>query len=176
MRPPKSLKWLLRVVRAVYKARGALAIELLGAGSFDDMQWWSLAYANAGLLLSNREMVASAAAVFDHVWAHAYDNTSCGGGVWWSSRRSYKNAVTNELALANAATLHRATNESRYLALAKAQWAWFNSSGPAVPLVASVSWGGGEGRGGGAAPLPDSSQMRLSVELQKLGASRPATE
>eukprot|EP01052_Picozoa_sp_SAG31_P008129 SAG31_NODE_403_length_16150_cov_12.566588_4_plen_367_part_00 len=45
----------------------------------------------------------------------------------------------------------------------------FNSSGPMVPQIASVSWGGGEGGGAGATPSLNSSQMRLSVEFQKLG-------
>lgn len=32
------------VIRGIFRARGAAAIELLGIGSYDDMQWWSLAY------------------------------------------------------------------------------------------------------------------------------------
>ena len=35
----------------VFRARGTLKIELLGIGSYDDMQWGSLAYASAGLQL-----------------------------------------------------------------------------------------------------------------------------
>jgi predicted alpha-1,6-mannanase (GH76 family) len=49
--------------------------------------------------------------------------------VWWSSKRHYKNAITNELAVSNAAVLHKATGEQRYLDQALAQWSWFNSSG-----------------------------------------------
>jgi predicted alpha-1,6-mannanase (GH76 family) len=41
---------------------------------------------------------------FDYV-AQAWDDT-CGGGVWWSQARSYKNAITNELFLMGASTLH----------------------------------------------------------------------
>ena len=119
------------VIRGIFKARGTISIELLGLGSYDDMQWWSLAYANAGALLNDTAMVSSASAVFDHVWAKAYSNSSkeCGGGVWWSSKRHYKNAITNELAISIAAVLHKATGEQRYLDLALAQWAWFQSSG-----------------------------------------------
>eukprot|EP01051_Picozoa_sp_SAG22_P022033 SAG22_NODE_5114_length_1083_cov_0.985772_1_plen_274_part_01 len=119
------------VIRGIFKARGTLKIELLGIGSYDDMQWWSLAYANAGVLLKDQAMVSSASVVFDHVWSKAYSNSSkeCGGGLWWSSKRHYKNAITNELAVANAAVLHKATGERRYLDQALAQWSWFNSSG-----------------------------------------------
>ena len=50
-------------------------------------------------------------------------------------------------------------------------WAvdWFNSSGYGVPQVASVSWGGSEGGGHANTPAENSTQMRLNVELQKLG-------
>ena len=40
-----------------------------------------------------------------------------------------KNAITNELAISNAAVLHKATGEQRYLELALSQWSWFKSSG-----------------------------------------------
>ena len=119
------------VIRGIFKARGTLKIELLGIGSYDDMQWWSLAYANAGVLLKDSAMVSSASAVFDHVWGKAYSNSSkeCNGGLWWSSKRHYKNAITNELAVATAAVLHKATGEQRYLEQALAQWHWFENSG-----------------------------------------------
>ena len=119
------------IIRGIFKARGTFKIELLGIGSYDDMQWWSLAYANAGVLLKDSAMVSSASAIFDHVWKEAYSNSSkeCSGGVWWSSKRHYKNAITNELAVSNAAVLHKATGEQRYLDQALAQWSWFNSSG-----------------------------------------------
>jgi hypothetical protein len=77
------------VIRAVFKARGTAAIELLGAGSYDDMQWWSLAYANAGLVLNDTSMVATASKIFTHVLEKASDNSTCSGGVFWSDKRSY---------------------------------------------------------------------------------------
>jgi predicted alpha-1,6-mannanase (GH76 family) len=87
--------------------------------------------ANAGVLLQDKEMVMSAAQIFDHVWAKAFSNSSkeCSGGVWWSNKRTYKNAVTNELVVANAAVLANATGDKRYLQRALAQWRWFNQSG-----------------------------------------------
>eukprot|EP01046_Picozoa_sp_COSAG06_P004069 COSAG06_NODE_166_length_21548_cov_13.568651_5_plen_259_part_00 len=50
------------------------------------------------------------------------------------------------------------------------EWAldWFAEDSEAgSPDIATVSWGGGEGKG--AAPTNSSNQMRLNVELQKLG-------
>jgi predicted alpha-1,6-mannanase (GH76 family) len=44
-------------------------------------------------------------------------------------RSRYKNACTNELVVANAAVLHRATGQPRYLQQAITQWQWFNRSG-----------------------------------------------
>ena len=32
------------IIRDIFRLRGTAAIELLGIGSYDDMQWWSLAY------------------------------------------------------------------------------------------------------------------------------------
>ena len=130
--PPPLPRPIASVLGAgVFRARGTLKIELLGIGSYDDMQWWSLAYASAGLQLHDQPMIESASAIFDHVWQKAYSNSSkeCGGGVWWSKKRTYKNAVTNELAIANAALLHKATGKASYLQQALDQWRWFNASG-----------------------------------------------
>ena len=84
--------------------------------------------------------MVSAAQIFDHVWAEAYSNSSkeCNGGVWWSKKRAYKNAVTNELAIANAALLANATGEERYLHQALAQWRWFNQSGMINPKTGAI--------------------------------------
>ncbi len=60
------------------------------------------------------------------------DNT-CGGGIWWSKDRNYKNAIANELYLAVAASLANrvssADSRTRYRNTATQQWAWFRASG-----------------------------------------------
>jgi predicted alpha-1,6-mannanase (GH76 family) len=62
----------------------------------------------------------------------AWDGT-CGGGLWWSTQRSYKNAITNGLFLLAAARLHRlAPDESAqrgYRVWAARAWQWFDASG-----------------------------------------------
>jgi hypothetical protein len=54
------------------------------------------------------------------VISQALDNITCGGGLFWSHDKSgfhYKNAVTNELAIANAIMLHPLIPEdTHYLA------------------------------------------------------------
>ena len=111
-------------------------VELEGVGSFDDMQWWSLMYLSAARLLGGKgtqegtAFLSDGQKIFDHVWAEASDNKTCGGGVYWSSKRGYKNAITNELAIANAALLHHLIpGDTVYLARAELQWQWLNHSG-----------------------------------------------
>ena len=115
------------VATMVHERRPPVIIELLGVGSYDDMQWWSLAYLEAGVAFDDDALIASGRKIFDYVWNKAYDATTCGGGLWWSARRSYKNAITNELALANAALLAR--RDASYVGKAVAQWQWFEASG-----------------------------------------------
>ncbi len=127
------------IVRDCHDTRSAEVVKLLGAGSFDDMLWWSLAYAEAARTLSNASgFQATAASIFEHVWkASTTDNQTCGGGVWWSAARTYKNAITNELAIATAASLHLLTGAatSTYLSRALALWEWLSASGMRSPAL-----------------------------------------
>lgn len=64
---------------------------------------------------------------------NAWDRT-CGGGLWWSYARQYKNAITNELFFAMAAKLHRlqpsgVVQEWTYRTWAIETWEWFLGSG-----------------------------------------------
>eukprot|EP01048_Picozoa_sp_COSAG05_P026518 COSAG05_NODE_7281_length_833_cov_1.297003_1_plen_117_part_00 len=49
-------------------------------------------------------------------------SAACGGGIWWSTKHSYRNAIANELFLVTAAKLGRRDWASK-------QWRWFNASG-----------------------------------------------
>ena len=64
--------------------------------------------------------------------ANGWDST-CGGGIWWSKDRNYKNAIANELSLSVAAHLAARTsdpvNRAQYLAWAHKEWDWFANSG-----------------------------------------------
>ena len=54
---------------------------------------------------------------------------TCSPGLWWTKDQSYKNAITNQLALQGASKLYYATGNTTYLTQAKMVWSWFKSSG-----------------------------------------------
>jgi predicted alpha-1,6-mannanase (GH76 family) len=58
-------------------------------------------------------------------------DSACGGGIWWNTSRTYKNAIANELFLSVAAKLaNRAgTSAPQYLTWAQQEWTWFRASG-----------------------------------------------
>ncbi len=65
--------------------------------------------------------------------AAAWDTTTCGGGIWWSREKKYKNAIANELFLSVGAALANRTADpaqrAQYLAWAGKEWRWFRDSG-----------------------------------------------
>ncbi|KAJ8481984.1 hypothetical protein ONZ45_g15112 [Pleurotus djamor] len=70
----------------------------------------------------------SAAKIYDII-ANQWDD-HCGGGVWWSSARDYKNAITNELFLLTSASGYiRNRQLTGYLDNAKKTWTWLSNSG-----------------------------------------------
>lgn len=96
---------------------------------YDDEGWWAL-----GLLHSydvNRDpgFLDMAQHIFEDMKAGT-DGT-CGGGIWWSKDRNYKNAIANELYLSVAASLANRVpdKKSYYLDIAKSEWTWFRNSG-----------------------------------------------
>lgn len=99
------------------------------SGSNDDVGWWGLASLRAFDLTNDKKYLDRAELCFQH-GVKAWDN-KCGGGVWWSAKRKYKNSITNELFLTLAAKmhLHQPSGNSTYLEWAKREWAWFNQSG-----------------------------------------------
>jgi predicted alpha-1,6-mannanase (GH76 family) len=62
--------------------------------------------------------------------AASWDGT-CGGGIWWSKDRTYKNATANELFLSTAAHLANRDSAGRlgYLDWANREWMWLVKSG-----------------------------------------------
>lgn len=119
------------IVETIHKRRPWYMIEVLADGSWDDSSWWVLAYIRAHEVFgsSSTNYIGDARRVFDHVWEKAHSTETCGGGVWWSSKNSYKNAVTNELIIACAARLYLAGQGDEYLHIASQQWSWFERSG-----------------------------------------------
>jgi predicted alpha-1,6-mannanase (GH76 family) len=99
---------------------------------FDDNGWWALAWVDAYDLTGDGRYLDAARSIFAHNLG-GWDGT-CGGGLWWNTRRRYKNAVTNELFLTLAARLHqRVPGDREYLDWALRSWHWLDASGMIGP-------------------------------------------
>lgn len=115
---------------------------------FDDCGWWGLAWVSAYDLTGSARYLAAAEAIFAHMTA-GWDETF-GGGVWWSARRDYKNAITSELFGLLAIRLHAGTGRQEYLDWSARSWTWFEDSGMVGPsgLVNDGLTGDGRNNGG----------------------------
>lgn len=98
---------------------------------YDDEGWWALAWIAAFDQTHKEPYLQMAESIFSDMtggW-----NDTCSGGIWWSKRRRYKNAVANELFLSVAAHLAgraaSAHERSDYRAWASREWLWFKRSG-----------------------------------------------
>jgi predicted alpha-1,6-mannanase (GH76 family) len=90
---------------------------------FDDNGWWGLAWVAAYDLTRDRGYLDAARTIFARNLA-GWDDV-CGGGLWWNTERTYKNAITNELFITLAARLHQRTPGDReYLSWALRGWDW----------------------------------------------------
>jgi predicted alpha-1,6-mannanase (GH76 family) len=98
---------------------------------YDDEGWWGLAWVDAYDLTGDRDYLKTAAVIF-HDMTTGWDDT-CGGGLWWTKDRKYKNAIANQLFLSLAAHLaNRASDPAQrdeYAHWATREWAWFQNSG-----------------------------------------------
>lgn len=98
---------------------------------YDDEGWWALAWIDAYDLTGQQRYLQTAQDIFADMTG-GWDDT-CGGGLWWSKKRSYKNAIANELFLSVAAHLsNRALTEkerSEYAFWANREESWFRRSG-----------------------------------------------
>jgi predicted alpha-1,6-mannanase (GH76 family) len=97
---------------------------------YDDEGWWALAWIQAYDVTGNASYLTMAETIFTTMTG-GWDST-CGGGLWWSTARSYKNAIPNELFLTIAAKLANRTTgtaSAGYLSWAQKEWMWFKGSG-----------------------------------------------
>ncbi len=96
---------------------------------YDDNGWWGLAWVAAYDLTGESRYLDAAQTIFASMLT-GWDDT-CGGGVWWNTDRTYKNAITNELFFALAARLHQRCSRTGdvYLDWALRAWEWFDARG-----------------------------------------------
>ena len=99
---------------------------------YDDSGWWALGWVAAYDVTGDTTYLDMAKRIFTFMTG-GWDPSTCGGGVWWSLARSYKNAIANELFLSLAAALHLRTpgdqGQGSYLDWALKEWNWFKASG-----------------------------------------------
>jgi len=97
----------------------------------DDEGWWALAWIRAYDVTHQQAYLDMAASIFRDMTGQ-WDDT-CGGGIWWSKERKYKNAIANELFLSVAASLaahHGGPNAGKdALTWANREWKWFQNTG-----------------------------------------------
>ena len=99
---------------------------------YDDEGWWALGWAGAYELTHDARYLAMAETIFADM-SGGWDDTVCGGGIWWKKPKQYKNAIANELFLSVAAKLASLTPDAqkraKYLDWAQREWKWFAASG-----------------------------------------------
>ena len=100
----------------------------------DSEGWWALAWIDAYDLTNQKDYLSMSKSIFADM-ATEWDDT-CGGGIWWSKDKKYKNAIANELFLSVAAHLANRTSGSeqrQYLKWGNREWKWFEASGMINP-------------------------------------------
>ncbi|GHJ46913.1 hypothetical protein Cs7R123_42550 [Catellatospora sp. TT07R-123] len=118
---------------ATYDYAISAAFDKNKSGNFtneylDDTGWWALVWIQAYDITGNQAYLQMART--DAAYMHDYWDTRCGGGIYWSTARTYKASIANELFLHVTSALHnRVPGDTTYLGWAQAEWNWFNASG-----------------------------------------------
>ncbi|GAA1885416.1 glycoside hydrolase family 76 protein [Lapillicoccus jejuensis] len=97
--------------------------------AIDDTEWWGLTWLEAYDLTHEQKYLDMAVTIAEYVEGY-WDDSTCGGGVWWDAERTYKNAVTNGLWVRLTAELHnRLPGDARWLDRATQAFDWYVGSG-----------------------------------------------
>ncbi len=98
---------------------------------YDDEGWWGLTWVVAYDDTGDARYLRTAQGIFDDLTG-GWDEKTCGGGIWWSKERKYKNAIANELFTALGAELAVHTtgaDSARYRDWSLRGWRWVLDSG-----------------------------------------------
>jgi predicted alpha-1,6-mannanase (GH76 family) len=135
MRKTGTNDYVDQVKHIIQTQRGNLSWWPQGNGDFradstDDTGWWALAMvAMYDLTLDQTYLNIS---IEDEAYIYSYwTDKPCGGGIYVDiKKKTYKNAIANELYIKLAASLHNRINgDTEYLAKAEKAWSWFKGSG-----------------------------------------------
>ncbi|OJD27112.1 hypothetical protein ACJ73_01496 [Blastomyces percursus] len=97
---------------------------------YDDEGWWALGWIKVYDLTGDSKYLNMARDIFEDM-VGGWDDSRCGGGIWWNKDRTALVAIANELFLSVAAHLAiRVPNEAEYYRnWATKGWDWFKNTG-----------------------------------------------
>lgn len=93
----------------------------------DDLLWAAIAFARAKVITGNDTFGQIGASNFNRVWARAWDS-ALGGGLWWTTDKTTKNACVNGPGAIAATLFYRMNYGSNYLNQATQIYNWERSN------------------------------------------------
>ncbi|EER43147.1 glycosyl hydrolase [Histoplasma capsulatum H143] len=97
---------------------------------YDDEGWWALGWVQVYDLTGDPKYLNMAEDIFEDM-TRGWDDSRCGGGIWWDKNQTALVAIANELFLSVAAHLatrvHHKANH--YHSWATKGWYWFKKTG-----------------------------------------------